>query len=331
MNSLKFFFELYVCIIQNIRKKACSNELDLSTGVEKIDKILYFLSIMSKKIAIVTDTGSDIQEFPEIEKLTGAKKVPVYVIFNETSFPTSEISMDDYHTKLKNINKKSDWPTTSAPAPQDFNTVYSKLKEEGYTKVLSIHIADKLSGTLNVAFSVKANVDNIEIELIDSQSASIGTLATVIKAYSLLSLDLEFDQVVEKLKEFAKKTIIYLTLDTLDYLRMGGRISHVKYRIGKLLKMKPILNVTQGVINSFDKTRDIEKSRDKVFHYATQEYQRDDQFTYIIGHSQSPDIAQEMSSRIKSEFPNSKGYVGELGTAIATHVGPGAIGVITFQ
>jgi DegV family protein with EDD domain len=305
--------------------------LDILTAIANIDKISIKCSNMSEKIAIVTDTASDIQEFGEIDKLTGARKVPVYVIFGETSYATSDISMNEYHTKLQNTKRKSDWPTTSAPAPQDFDIVYSKLKEEGYSKVVSIHVAGKLSGTLNAGFSAKTNFDDMQIELIDSQSASVGQLAAVIKAHSLLNEGLGFEQIVNQVKRFSDESTIYVTIDTLDYLRMGGRISHVKYRIGKLLRMKPILTVKQGVIDSFDKTRNIEKSRDKVFHYVTKNYQPDENFTFIIGHTQSPNVAQEIASRIKSEFPNSNGYLGEIGTAIATHVGPGAIGIITFQ
>ncbi|MHA2168764.1 MAG: DegV family protein [Candidatus Kariarchaeaceae archaeon] len=286
---------------------------------------------MSEKVAIVIDTASDIQEFPEIEKISGAKKVPVYVIFDETSYATSDISMEDYHARLQNIKKKSEWPTTSAPAPQDFDDVYSKLKEEGYTNIISLHVAEKLSGTLNAAFSAKVKFEEMNIELIDTQSASVGELAALLKTHSLLKEGMAFEEVVDQIRRLSDETTIYVTIDTLDYLRMGGRISHVKYRIGKWLRMKPILTVHQGVINSFDKTRDIKKSREKVFEYATKDYHHDDHFTFIIGHTRSPDVAQKMSSRFKSEFPNSNGYIGEIGTAIATHVGPGAIGVITFQ
>ncbi len=285
---------------------------------------------MEDRIAIVTDGGSDLQEFPEIQKLTEATNVPVYTIFGDVSYSTNDMTMNEYHAKLNDVSKK-EWPTTSAPSPQDFIDAYEKLKSEGYTKILSLHLAQKLSGTLNSANSAKNSIEGVEIELVDSLSASIGELAAVIKAYELISSEMGFQEVVSSLREFCNKSVIYVTLDTLDYLAKGGRISNVKYRLGKLLRMKPIITVSDGVINTYDKTRNITKSREKVYGYISNKYSTDDKFTYIIGHTLVPDIANEFDKKIKQEYPNSKGFVGEIGVAIATHVGPGAIGIITFD
>ncbi|MHA2252417.1 MAG: DegV family protein [Candidatus Kariarchaeaceae archaeon] len=286
---------------------------------------------MEEKIAILTDSASDLQEFAEIQKLTNAENVHVFVHFKTESFSTAEISMEDYHQRLQNISKKSEWPQTAAPAPGDVHEGYEKLKKEGYKKIISIHVAEKLSGTVNAANMAKDNIDDVEIEIIDSQSASVGELATLLKAHQLIKENLPFDEVVTKLNEFSDNSEIYVTLDTLDYLRMGGRISHVKYRLGKFLRMKPILIVKNGVIDTFDKTRDIQKSRDKVYHYVTDKFDKQDTFTYVIGHTRSLDVAKGIEDRIKENFPNAHGYIGEIGTAICTQVGPGAIGIITFE
>lgn len=286
---------------------------------------------MQSDICIVTDAGSDLQQFSDIHTTDNIPIVPLYVNFGSTSISSLEIKMKDYHNRLNKIRDKSGWPQTAAPSPGDVLKIYEEMMSKGFTKIISIHIASKLSGTYNAANIAKENMAGVDIELVDSQNASVGQLATILMVQKLLDSKKNFEEIANQARIYSRNVTSYLTLNTLDYLAMGGRISHLKYRFGRLLKLKPILILSQGEIKGFDKSRNTEKSREKMIEAATKEYAKNDEFTFLIGHTQIPDIAKTIENLVKDKFPNSQGYQGEIGPAIATHIGPKAVGLVAFN
>ena len=276
------------------------------------------------KIAIVCDSACDITS--EIAKEYGIRVVETPIIIDGDSLLLGDMDHTKFHQLVDNAKK---FPTTSQPSALQFQETYQELKEEGYDTILSIHVSHILSGTLNSAKMAKEMVD-IDIHLIDSLSVSAPQLTGVFYARKLVDAGIEVNEIIKRLEAYASSTIAYFSVATLDNLVRGGRLTRPRYILGKLLNFKPILAVMDGAITSFDKTRDLEKTREKAYELALQDFQKDDSFDYIIAHCEARDLADSYENRIKSEYPKSSGIILNLGS-VSIHAGKGCLLVYPYK
>jgi len=197
------------------------------------------------QVAIVTDSASDYD--PARAAALGIAIVPLIVSFGNQSFEAGRnLSADQFWERL--TAPGAPFPTTAACSPGAFQTTYQRLFDEGADAVVSIHVAGTLSGTIKSAQIARASMRDREIHVVDSKSASMaeGILAEI--AVKRAAEGASAAQIVGELEARRDDIAIYLALDTLTYLKRGGRISGAQAAIGTLLSVKPIISVPEGVL-----------------------------------------------------------------------------------
>jgi DegV family protein with EDD domain len=181
---------------------------------------------------------------PELIKELGITVLPTYLLFGTQSYRDGvDISTDEFYQRLLH---EPVYPTTSQPTPQDFLMAFEKLsaKADG---IICIHISSKLSGTLNSAEQArKSTTVATPIEIIDSQSVSMGLGLLVIAAARMAKAGKGMAEITEAVRRMVPQCRLFILFDTLEYLAKGGRIGKVKSLLGSILNVKPMVMVRDG-------------------------------------------------------------------------------------
>jgi len=276
---------------------------------------------MADIIKIVTDSTADLTS--EICKKFDIGVVPYYLNYKGKSFKDRlDIKISEYYKRLKNM----DIPTTSVPSIGDVLQTYNKVAKKG-VKIISLHVSSKLSGLLNVANSARNTLKNMEIYLFDSLTASGGLGLQVIAAARFAKEGKSIKNILKRLQTIRNKMETFAILDTLEYLKRGGRIGSVETFIGSILNIKPILKVIDGELKPFSKARSISKAMDKVLENIKEKIEKNKQIEVAIMHTNALERAEKLKRKMLEKF-NCREIITLLaGPAIATHAGPGGVGI----
>jgi DegV family protein with EDD domain len=270
-------------------------------------------------IKIVTDSTSDLPQ--SLANEFGITVIPVYVQFgNKTYRDRIDISESEFYERLLHFPVH---PTTSQPSPQDFADVYKNVCKDA-DGIISIHIAGKLSGTCNSALCGKEMIaSSCPIEVIDTQSVSMGVGLMAIKAAQIAASCNDFQRVVEQVRQLPDRSHILAMFDTLKYLAMGGRIGKGKALLGNVLNIKPLLMLKDGEFLPAAKARSREKGVDMLLGFAEKAGNIED---ISVMYSTTPDEAKALAERLES-LCGKKAKIGRLGPALGVHAGPGALAI----
>ena len=282
---------------------------------------------MNKKIAIVTDSTSDLRS-EELEEL-GIESLPLKVIYDNKQFQDRvDIQPAEVYEKLE-----EEIPTTSMPSPKEIKETYSKLKDKGYTHIISIHISKGLSATYNNCKMVAEQMEDLTIEVIDSKMLSKGLGRLVLYAQKLVDKGEDnFEEIIEKIEEKKDKIEVYFVVKTLKYLKEGGRIGKVAGTIAQLLNIKPIISIDDdGEYFTFDKIRGRSRSLDKMFSIIKDRLKEDKNYLLDVVNA----AAEEEASKLKNKFEGLDSikeiFLGEISPVMIVHTGPGLIGVVLTE
>lgn len=271
------------------------------------------------QLQIVTDTSSDLPK--EIINKYNIEVVPLSIqLGEETYLDQVEISNKVFFDKL---NSSKDMPKTSRPAPQYYVDVFEKLIKKG--PIICITLSSGLSGSYESALLAKNMVEG-EIEVIDSLNASIGTGQQVIEACKLREEGKSFQEIVKQVKLYRDNLKTYFTIDTLEYIVKGGRLSNWEGAIGQVFNIKPILcNAPDGTIGNLEKVRGRKKALRRLFKLV-EETGRDFTNTRIgISHTRCLEDAIAFKKHLEDELNCKDIIITELGPTIGAHTGLGAI------
>ena len=275
-------------------------------------------------IRIVTDSTCDLPG--DLAEELGITVVPVSVFFgDEPLLDGVDIDSDTFFERLA---RESQLPTTSQPSPGAFRDTYQRLKDEGATEILSLHISEKLSGTLASARQGAQQVDGVRVEAVNSGcvtlSLGMGAMTAAQGVADGASLDEARDLALD---QFAR-THDFILVDTLEYLRRGGRIGRAQEMIGGLMRFKPLLSIQDGVIVPIGRVRTKKKAVAEVVRRvaALGSIER-----LAVLHSTTPDEAVDLAGRLGEVAPGAPVLQGQVGPAIGVHVGPGALGVMAVR
>jgi DegV family protein with EDD domain len=273
-------------------------------------------------VSIVTDSTADVP--PAMAADLGITVIPLTVFFGEAAYRDGvDVDADRFFELLERAEHH---PRTSAPAVGDFQTAYEKLAAEG--EVLSIHISSKLSGTLNSAYAAAQAVGSSRVAVVDSQTASLGLGLAVIAAAGAAQAGAKLDECRQAAQEALDRQRIYFTLDTLEFLRRGGRIGRAQALLGGILNIKPILTVTDGVVAPFEKVR----ARPKAIARLKQLLAAGRAVTDVaVLHTTSPDEAAALEAYARDRHPDARIFTGRLGPVVGTYTGPGAVGFCMIE
>lgn len=277
---------------------------------------------MNEKIAVVTDSTCDLDK--ELLKDKGIESLPLKIIYQDSEYK------DRINIKPQEVYDRfqKEVPSTSMPSPDEIKEKYLKLKDEGYTHILSIHISTGLSGTYNTCKMVSKEIEGVEIKLIDSKMLSMGLGRLVLYAKELVDTkEYNFKDIVKKVQDKIEEIDLYFIVETLKYLKKGGRIGKVKGTIAELLNIKPIISINEvGEYFTFDKVRSRKKSITRLIEIAKEKI--NEKMCYIdVMHADAKEEATQILEKLKSVKNVKETFLGEISPAMVVHSGPGLIGI----
>jgi DegV family protein with EDD domain len=284
------------------------------------------MELNARNTAIVVDSTAD---FPEAsERFRSWRVVPLYVRFGDESFRDYvELGPDEFYARLRTVEQT---PSTSQPTPGDFLAAYEELAE--FDRILSVHIAGKLSGTIESARAAARELGGDRVRVLDSQSASaaIAMLGLAIqRRLELGTSDAEVDALVERYRREAR---LLFTVDTLEYLARGGRIGRARAWAGELLNIKPILTIQEGEVVPVKRVRGNRKAF-LEFEAAFTDGTRDTPNLRVgIAHADAPERAEALAEMVRRARPAAQlEVVTALGPVVGAHAGPGTVGLFWFD
>jgi DegV family protein with EDD domain len=269
-------------------------------------------------VKIVTDSGADLPD--QLAKELGVTVVPLYVRFGEEVYRDRvSISADEFYERLTHDPVH---PSTTQPGPQDFLEAYQKLSAEA-DGIVSIHISGKLSGTCNSALMARDMLETgCPVEVVDSEQLTMSLGLIVIAAAEMAKAGENMGKIVEWVKQAIPKTSLLFLLDTLEYLKRGGRIGKAKALLGSILSVKPVLTIKDGELVPVGQARNRAKGMDRLFEYVKNAGNIEDM---AIVYNTTPDEAQALAERIGSVFDREKIRIARVGPGLGVHGGPGAM------
>ena len=256
----------------------------------------------------------------------GVHQVSLYVGWEGES--QRELEMADFDAFYERLRSDPELPTTSQPSIGDFLGVWEPLLEEG-KDVVSIHLAGGISGTCEAArqagglLAERGLGDRVEV--IDSESACGGTAMLVLAACAAARGGADREAVVARVREARTSLKIWFCLDTLEYLRRGGRIGKAQAWLGGTLKIKPILSLEYEIV-PVERVRTAGRAFERMVDYA-RELRDDGADGWVVQHIQAPDQAERLIERCRELFDSEPLFASEVGPVIGTYTGPGLIGV----
>lgn len=272
-------------------------------------------------VAIVSDTCHYLPR--ELVAEHGIQLVSLYVHRDELAQRESEIS--DYDSYYRQLRDLSGLPTTSQPSVGDFLAVYEPLLEAGQ-EVVSIHLAGGMSGTVAAADQARQALgDRAErVHVIDSESACGGEGLVVLAACAAAHNGRDGVEVAAHARAARDQLKMWFAIDTLEYLRRGGRIAGAQAWLGSALKIKPILTV-ESEITPVERVRTSKRAFERMVELL-RSLSEDGRDAWMVQHIQAPEEAEELVARGIEIFGFGPTAVSEIGPVIGTHVGPGLLG-----
>jgi DegV family protein with EDD domain len=246
---------------------------------------------------------------------------------NEDYKAGTEISTEEFWRRM--TAPDAPFPKTAASSPGDFKAAYEKAFADGADAVVSIQVAGTLSATLKSAENARAMLPDRDIYVIDSGSASMGEGILALMAVDLARMGVSAAEIARILTDRAKDLDLFVALDTLEYLKKGGRISGARAAIGTLLSVKPIITIRDGVVEAIERPRTAGKARARVTELLTERPVERLAILYTPpadGESFKREIVERLGGSVEAAHVT----VQPVGSSVGPHLGPGCIGGVVL-
>ena len=273
------------------------------------------------RVAIFTDSASDLD--PALAAADGISIVPLLVTFGAETYKAGvEMSSATFWERM--VAPDAPFPKTAAASPGEFRDAFEAAFAAGAEAIVSVNVAGTLSGAIKSAQIARDMLPDREIHVVDTQSASMaeGILAGL--GVELGAEGRSAAEIAERLEARTPDMRVYVALETLEYLKKGGRISGPAAAIGTLLSVKPIIRVKDGIVDTVDKVRTRSKARERLIELITE---RPIERLAML-HTVSPDVAafrDEVLARAPGLDPAAV-TIGLVGPSVGPHLGPGCVG-----
>ena len=270
----------------------------------------------SMKVAVVTDSNSGITQAQAKEM--GVYVLPMPFMIDGTEYLEDiNLTQKEFYEHLSGDHDVS----TSQPSPETILNLWEKLLEE-YDAVVHIPMSSGLSSSCQTA---KMLADNHRISVTQRRSVQ--------DALDMAAAGMDAEAICKKLEETGLDSTIYITVDTLKYLKKGGRITPAAAALGTLLRLKPVLTIQGEKLDAFAKARTMKQARSMMITAITRDLENrfDDmtgEKTYIdVAHTDNDEMAQELAAELRELFPETEVRVEPLSLSVACHIGPGALAI----
>ena len=282
------------------------------------------------KTAVMTDSNSGIT--PEEGKKIGIYSLPMPVIIEgDVFYEGKNITQEEYYgamTSGKNV-------TTSQPSPGDVMDMWDGILKEGYEQVVYIPMSSGLSASCHAAIQLSEEYDG-KVQVVDDHRISVTMRESVLEAKWMANQGMTAEEIKKKLEENAYNSSIYIAVDTLEYLKKGGRVTAAGAAIGAVLNIKPVLTIQGEKLDAFTKVRGMKKAELKMLEAIEEDLNtrfadvdRKQLRLGAAGTFQKQEDADQWYNMVKYTFENEIDdiYYDSLSFSIGCHVGPNAIGI----
>ncbi|MBN1668890.1 MAG: DegV family protein [Anaerolineales bacterium] len=275
-------------------------------------------------IRIVTDSTCDLPA--NLVQQYGITVVPLYIQFGEQTFLDGvDISRQEFYQRLPTSRVQ---PTTATPGVDTFKNIYQRLAESGAREIVSLHISESLSATVNVARQAAAEFRSIPVQVLDSQQLSLGTGLLALAAAQAAQAGQSMAELVTLIEERTRRTHVFAALETMEFLRRSGRMSGVVTRLGNLLRIKPLLKMNRGEPTA-ERVRTQKRALDRLVQLVTALGPLEQ---LALVHTNARQTADELYHKARHLFPgDEKPLVVDVTPILGAHLGPGVIGFACVQ
>jgi len=273
-------------------------------------------------VGVVTESTADIP--PEMAESLGITVVPTYIAFgSETYRDGVDLTKQQFYDRL--IASRV-IPTTATPPIGAYEEVFSSLANET-DGIISLQVDGKLSALYSVAAIAAQNVSQamgVRIEVVDTGQLTMGYGWMAVAAAEAARRGETLGQIVTLVEGMKPRARVLAILDTLEFVHRGGRVSWAKAMLGTLLHVKPIIEVYLGSVELLERARTTERSLNRLIERVQAMGQLE---RAIVLHTNAPSLAERLAVRFQAVYPEWEPLIGQAGVTIASHIGPGAVGV----
>jgi DegV family protein with EDD domain len=281
--------------------------------------------VAEPRTAVVSDTTAYLPD--EELRSSSITEISLYVSLDGEQERESEIT--DYARFYDRLRKSSEGVTTSQPSIGDFVSVYEPLLSAGHD-IVSVHLSGNISGTCEAATQarnrlIEEGMEGDRIRVFDSRTAAGGLGLVLVAGARAAVAGADADGVVERLTQAREGVKIWFAVDTLEFLRRGGRIGAARALLGSTLKIKPILTFEEEV-RPVERVRTRRRAFERLVEYARERH-ADGADAWVVQHIQDPEAARHLVEEGRQIFGCEPVYVSEIGPVLGAHAGPGLLGV----
>ena len=278
------------------------------------------------KVAVVTDSNSGITQAQAKEM--GVYVLPMPFMIDGTEYLEDiDLTQKEFYEHLSGDHDVS----TSQPSPETILNLWEKLLEE-YDAVVHIPMSSGLSSSCQTAKMLADDFDG-KVQVADNHRISVTQRRSVQDALDMAAAGMDAEAICKKLEDTGLDSTIYVTVDTLKYLKKGGRITPAAAALGTLLKIKPVLIILGEKLDSFAKARTMKQAKTMMMNAIQKELDgrlHDSECRnchLAIAHTDNEEAALEFKKEVEERFPNADVYMAPLSLSIACHIGPGSLAV----
>lgn len=271
-------------------------------------------------IKIVVDSACDLPE--SLVQELGISVVPMFIHQGDQEYRDGiDISRETFYEQCL---PHRPLPTTATLGVDCFKQVYQQLVQQGATHILSIHLSIKLSGVVNVARQAAQETRNAAVTVLDSQQLSLGAGFLAIRAAQTAAAGHSLDEILSILDEQISRTTTFAALDTLEYLKPGGRMNSVILTLGTLLRIKPLLRMHRGQVTS-EKVRTRKNAAARLIQILGELGPLE---KVAMVHTHSADRAEALLKQVQDLLPPGEVLRAEISPVLGAHIGPGVVGFV---
>jgi DegV family protein with EDD domain len=276
-------------------------------------------------VQIVTDSTADMPA--EWKTRYGINVVPINLHLGNRSYLDGiDLDSDRFFQLIQQLREI---PKTAAPTPEQFQELYRRIARAGEV-ILSIHASDRLSATFETCAAVARDLAN-EIRVIPFNSlggsAAIGFMCR--EASELARKGASVEAIIQRLEKMRDQTAVWLTLDTLEFARMGGRVGALASALASALKLKPIIELQEGMLVMTGKVRTRARAIDQLLSKARERF-ADQAVNVAVMHVRAREVAEEVRRRVEATLNCRELFIGQINNTVTTHLGPGAVGIVAY-
>lgn len=279
----------------------------------------------ARRIAVITDSTSDLPR--SLAEAHQIHVMPQILIMDDRTWLDGiDIDASAFYELLRS---STSFPKTSQPSVQAFQDLFAEVAH-GCEGIVAVLISDELSGTLNSALAARDNLPRIPIEIVDSRAASMQLGLIALETAKAANAGEDLQSVADRARSMVGRCHVYFLVDTLEYLHRGGRIGAAARIFGSAMNLKPILEVSDGLVTPVTRVRTRRKALERMHELIEEKISPGDRVHMAVLHVAAPDEAVRVSAELQERYEPVELIRSECGPVIGAHVGPGTVGVAFF-